>query len=245
MGTAFIIGNGESRAIFPINELKNKGIIYGCNAIYRDYPTLCDKIVSVNPEMSIELDQARKNNKIPKTTRIYSTQNLPIFNYILPDDKVNDADRFWYGSDPKSGTSKTHDFAKNRGSGCSAIQLACNDGNTKIFIIGFDILGARQWELAEGLLSRRQNNMYKDSINYPNRQSMKAYLKYEWIYQLKQIARYYHDKSFYFINRLEYLEENILLHQAMKNVSNFKYGIYADLMRFIADSTIRIKWRRY
>ena len=73
MGTAFIIGNGESRAIFPINELKNKGIIYGCNAIYRDYPTLCDKIVSVNPEMSIELDQARKNNKIPKTTKIYST----------------------------------------------------------------------------------------------------------------------------------------------------------------------------
>ena len=74
---------------------------------------------------------------------------------------------------------------------------------------------------------------------------VKAYLKYEWIYQLKQIARYYHDKSFYFINRLEYLEENILLHQAMKNISNFKYGIYADLMRFIADSTIRIKWRRY
>ena len=55
MDTAFIIGNGESRAIFPIEDLKNKGIIYGCNAIYRDRPDLCDHIVAVNPPMYEEL----------------------------------------------------------------------------------------------------------------------------------------------------------------------------------------------
>jgi len=38
MDTAFVIGNGESRKIFPIETLKGHGIIYGCNAIYRDHP---------------------------------------------------------------------------------------------------------------------------------------------------------------------------------------------------------------
>ena len=37
MDTAFVIGNGESRNIFPIEKLKGKGVIYGCNAIYRDH----------------------------------------------------------------------------------------------------------------------------------------------------------------------------------------------------------------
>ena len=51
MNTAFVIGNGESRNIFPIEHLKDTGVIWGCNAIYRDYPLLCDKIVAVNPPM--------------------------------------------------------------------------------------------------------------------------------------------------------------------------------------------------
>ena len=55
MDTAFIIGNGESRKIFPIENLKGNGIVYGCNGIYRDYPMLCDHIVAVNPPMYEEL----------------------------------------------------------------------------------------------------------------------------------------------------------------------------------------------
>ena len=43
--TCFVIGNGESRLIWKDwNSLKGKGTIYGCNAITRDYPKLCDKI---------------------------------------------------------------------------------------------------------------------------------------------------------------------------------------------------------
>jgi len=68
MDTAFIIGNGESRNIFPIQELKDKGVIYGCNAIYRDYPDLCDHIVAVNDPMYNELkewhDKTKPNLKI-------------------------------------------------------------------------------------------------------------------------------------------------------------------------------------
>ncbi len=87
--------------------------------------------------------------------------------------------------------------------------------------------------------------MYKNTNNYPSRVSMKAYLKFEWIYQLRQIARHYHDKNFYFINRSEYLDKNIHLHQAMGDVGNFQYGIYADLKRFMDESTAKINWRRY
>ena len=60
MDTAFVIGNGESRNIFPIEELKDKGVIYGCNAIFRDYPDLCDHIVAVNDPMYNELSEWHK-----------------------------------------------------------------------------------------------------------------------------------------------------------------------------------------
>ena len=62
MDTAFIIGNGESRNIFPIENLKGKGVIYGCNAIYRDHPMLCDHIVAVNPPMYEELAAWHNND---------------------------------------------------------------------------------------------------------------------------------------------------------------------------------------
>ena len=54
--TAFVIGNGESRLIFPVKNLKNHGVIYGCNAIYRDNPSLCDRIFTVNKEMYLDKD---------------------------------------------------------------------------------------------------------------------------------------------------------------------------------------------
>ena len=63
MDTAFVIGNGESRNIFPIDNLKGQGIIYGCNAIYRDHPMLCDHIVAVNPPMYEELAQWHNSGK--------------------------------------------------------------------------------------------------------------------------------------------------------------------------------------
>lgn len=33
----FIIGNGESRARFDLSCMEGKGLIYGCNALHRDY----------------------------------------------------------------------------------------------------------------------------------------------------------------------------------------------------------------
>ena len=91
---------------------------------------------------------------------------------------------------------------------CCAYAVAHNQmfgtGIKNIVILAFDILGARQW-LTTLAASREQNNIYKNTLNYPSRMNMKAYLKYEWMFQLRQIIRKFPDTNFYFINRKEYI----------------------------------------
>ena len=128
MNTAFIIGNGESRNIFPIQNLKNKGIIYGCNAIYRDWPKLCDHIVSVNPPMYEELKQWHSKTK--SKIKIHGPEDINQWNYILPGDTKTKVPRdlklyrMWRGGDYRKNNIRTLDFSEARGTGCSAILLA-------------------------------------------------------------------------------------------------------------------------
>ena len=118
--------------------------------------------------------------------------------------------------------------------------MAAESGIKNIIIMAFDIMGARQWEMDTP--SRIQNNIYKNSINYPDRASMKAYLKYEWMYQLRQTFRKFPHVNFHFINRREYLEDNPFLRWYFDQ-PNIKCGIYADLQRWITGSRADIKWK--
>ena len=246
MDTAFIIGNGESRNIFPIETLKGKGTIYGCNAIYRDHPMLCDHIVAVNPPMYEEL--AKWHNRGKESPRIHGPEDISPWNYICDGDGEMDVPtglkiyRMWRGGDIKKGGSiKTNDFSKARGSGMSAVLMAAESGIKNVVILSFDILGARQWEMDSP--SREQNNIYKDTINYPDRHSMKAYLKYEWMYQLRQIVRKFPNTNFHFINRREYIEGNTFLRWYFDQ-PNIKCGIYADLQRWITGKRDDISWMK-
>jgi len=246
MDTAFVIGNGESRSIFPIDSLKGHGTIYGCNAIYRDHPMLCDHIVSVNREMYKELSDWQ--NKQVESPSIHGMEDISGWDYIIKGDKEYDLPlglkiyRIWRGGDiKKGGQIKTIDFTQSRGSGCSAVLMAAESGIKNVVILGFDILGAQQWEMPEP--SRIQNNIYKDTNNYPDRQSMKAYLKYEWMYHLRQIFRRFPDTNFRFINRREYLDGNTFLRWYFDQ-PNIRSGIYADLQRWITDKRDDIKWMR-
>ena len=245
MDTAFVIGNGESRNICPIDNLKEKGLIYGCNAIYRDHPKLCDHIVAVNPPMYEELRKWHNNGKESPT--IHGPKDISRWNYICDGDKENDVPqglklyRIWRGGDIKNGGRiKTNDFTLAKGSGCSAVLLAAESGIKNIVIMAFDIMGAQQWEMETP--SRIQNNIYKDTKNYPGRESMKAYLKYEWMYQLRQTFRKFPKTNFYFINRKEYLEGNPFLRWYFDQ-PNVKCGIYADLQRWISGHRDDIKWK--
>ena len=245
MDTAFVIGNGESRNIFPIESLKSKGVIYGCNAIYRDHPMLCDHIIGVSPEMFKELSQWHNNGK--ESPQIHGIENISKWNYICEGDMETEVPdglkiyRVWRGGNiKKGGKIKTKDFSTAKGSGCSAVLMAAESGVRDIVILAFDIMGAQQWETEEP--SRIQNNIYKNSINYPGRESMKAYLKYEWMYQLRQIFRKFPNTNFHFINRKEYLEGNPYLCWYFDQ-PNIKCGIYADLQRWIDGNRDDIKWR--
>jgi len=246
MDTAFIIGNGESRNIFPIENLKDKGTVYGCNAIYRDHPKLCDHIVGVSPEMFEELSQWHNDGK--ESPHIHGIDDISKWNYICDGDRETDVPdglkiyRVWRGGNiKKGGKIKTKDFSTARGSGCSAVLMAAESGIKNIIIMAFDIIGAQQWEMDTP--SRIQNNIYKDSKNYPGRESMKAYLKYEWMYQLRQIFRKFPGTNFYFINRKEYLEGNPFLRWYFDQ-PNIKCGIYADLQRWITGSRDDIRWKQ-
>ena len=150
--------------------------------------------------------------------------------------------RTWRGGDTKKGGRiKTNDFSMARGSGCSAVLMAAESGIKNVVIMSFDIMGAQQWEMETP--SRMQNNIYKNSINYPDRASMKAYLKYEWMYQLRQIIRKFPSTNFHFINRKEYIEGNPFLRWYFDQ-PNIKCGIYADLQRWITGSRDDIRWKQ-
>ena len=244
MDTAFVIGNGESRNIYPIEKLKGNGIIYGCNAIYRDHPMLCDHIVAVNPPMYEELAQWHNNGK--ESPQIHGIDDISKWNYICPGDDEEDVPeglkiyRVWRGGDiKKGGKIRTIDFTESRGSGMSAVLMAAESKIKNVVIMAFDILGAQQWEMETP--SRIQNNIYKNSLNYPDRESMKAYLKYEWMYQLRQIIRRFPNTNFYFINRKEYLYGNTFLRWYLDQ-PNVKAGIYADLQRWVDGFRDDIKW---
>ena len=245
MDTAFIIGNGESRNIFPIEDLKNKGIIYGCNAIFRDRPNLCNHIIAADKDMFAELKQWY--DKTNPNLKIYGPNDLSKWSYICKDDKESDIPeglkiyRIWRGGDIKKGTIRTIDFSQQRGSGMSALLLATESGIKNIIILAYDILGARQWEMDSP--SREQNNMYKNTLNYSYRMSMKAYLKYEWMYQLRQIIRQFPNTNFHFINRREYIEGNHFLRHYFDQ-PNIKVGIYADLRRWVDGLRDDIQWMK-
>ena len=244
MDTAFIIGNGESRNIFPIQNLKNKGIIYGCNAIYRDRPELCDHIIAVNQPMYEELKQW--HDKTNPNLKIYGPDDISKWNYICDGDHMYDTPknlklyRIWRGGDiKKMNVIRTIDFSQQKGSGMSAVLLAAESGIKNVMLLAFDILGARQWEYDSP--SREQNNIYKNTLNYDHRVSMKAYHKYEWLFQLRQIIRRFPNTNFHFINRKEYIYGNHFLRDYFDQ-PNIHVGTYADLRRWVDGLRDDIQW---
>jgi hypothetical protein len=60
MNTAFIIGNGTSRKGFDLTRLKQYGTVFGCNALYRDFPdySLPDFLVSIDDGIIAEIESS-------------------------------------------------------------------------------------------------------------------------------------------------------------------------------------------
>ena len=59
---AFIIGNGESRRNFDLNDIKGVAPIYGCNALYRDFSP--DWLVAVDEGVIDEINGASTTSNL-------------------------------------------------------------------------------------------------------------------------------------------------------------------------------------
>lgn len=53
---AFVLGNGKSRLQINLEELRNHGKIFGCNALYRDFTP--DVLVATDAPMAEEIEQS-------------------------------------------------------------------------------------------------------------------------------------------------------------------------------------------
>ena len=112
-GNAYIIGNGPSRKGFDLNQLKESGQTYGCNALYRDF--MPDYIFSVDTKITMEMCENEVGLKTIhyapslEVNRPYSKGML----HLIPNNP------YWI-------------------SGNQAFWTACVHGHKNIYLIGFD-----------------------------------------------------------------------------------------------------------
>ena len=166
---AFVLGNGESRRGIDINDLKEKGTVYACNAVYRTHQP--HWLVAVDPKMMLEIAETDYvvNNKV------YSNFNSQYNKVPKLLDHVT-----W--SKPSLGWS----------SGPTALKLACDHGCKEIYILGFDYQGLKEDSKNQNF---RLNNVFGGTRNYkkPNDQ---ATFYGNWMNQTKRCLQDYPDVQF-------------------------------------------------
>jgi hypothetical protein len=111
---AFVLGNGVSRKNIDLHALKQYGVIYGCNALYREFEP--DYLVAVDVKMVNEICKSRYQ----LTHEVWTNPNrsykkLHGLNYFHP--------------------------SKGWSSGPTALWLASQHGYRRIYILGFDYKG--------------------------------------------------------------------------------------------------------
>lgn len=110
----FVIGNGTSRQGLDFDSLHSKGLVYGCNALYRD--VIPDYLVAVDAKMVLEITNNNIQNKCSVWTNEHNSfKNLRNINF----------------------------FKKSKGwsSGPTALDLAVQNDHKEIHIFGFDYSG--------------------------------------------------------------------------------------------------------
>ncbi len=111
---AFVLGNGTSRKNLNLNEIKNRGTIYGCNALYREFEP--DYLIAVDTKMVNEIIAAGYH----KDHQVWTNPNKGI-----------------------TSKSNVNFFSPHKGwsSGPTALWMACQQPYSQIYIFGFDYQG--------------------------------------------------------------------------------------------------------
>lgn len=113
---AFILGNGVSRLKADLHSLAKYGVIYGCNALYREFEP--DHLIAVDVKMVNEIIASGYNKSHP----VWTNPNKGVVSF----DSINVLN-------PHKGWS----------SGPTALWLATEYGHKEIYILGFDYEGLK------------------------------------------------------------------------------------------------------
>ena len=110
MSRAFVLGNGVSRQLVDLNNLRHLGQIYGCNALYRDF--VPDVLVSTDKPISTRIQDSG-----------YAQHNRFYTRRPVPGNSANPVPQKYYGYS----------------SGPIAASIAALDGAVVIYLVGFDM----------------------------------------------------------------------------------------------------------
>ena len=169
--TAFVLGNGQSRRGIEINELKEKGTVFACNAVYRTHQP--DFLIAVDPKMILEIAETdyMLHNKVWSNFNAQYNKNPKILNHVN-----------WFK--PSLGWS----------SGPTALRMACEHGFREIYILGFDYQGLAE---KNGKNNRyRLNNIFGDTRNY-KKNNDEATFYGNWMNQTKKCLKDFPDTKFH------------------------------------------------
>lgn len=111
---AFVLGNGTSRQGIDPSHLQTLGLVYGCNALYREFSP--DYLIAVDVKMILEISKAGYQNK----NTVWTNPNKSFA-------KISNLNYF----NPSKGWS----------SGPTALHLACQHRHSHVYILGFDYIG--------------------------------------------------------------------------------------------------------
>jgi hypothetical protein len=164
---AFVLGNGESRKGIEINDLKEKGTVFACNAVYRTHRP--DFLVAVDPKMIFEIAET----DYPVHNKVWSNFNAQYNKHPKILNHVN-----WFK--PSLGWS----------SGPTALRMACEHGFKEIYILGFDYQGLNQGKRFT------LNNIFGDTRNYKKRNDEATFYG-NWMNQTKRCLQDFKDVQFH------------------------------------------------
>jgi hypothetical protein len=165
--TAFVLGNGESRKGISIDDLKEKGTVFACNAVYRTQRP--HFLVAVDPKMIFEIAET----DYPVHNKVWSNFNAQYNKHPKILNHVN-----WFK--PSLGWS----------SGPTALRMACEHGFKEIYILGFDYQGHNQGKRFT------LNNMFGDTRNYKKRNDEATFYG-NWMNQTKRCLQDFKDVKFH------------------------------------------------
>jgi hypothetical protein len=164
---AFVLGNGESRKGIDINDLKEKGTVFACNAVYRTHRP--HFLIAVDPKMIFEIAET----DYPVHNKVWSNFNAQYNKHPKILNHVN-----WFK--PSLGWS----------SGPTALRMACEHGFKEIYILGFDYQGLNQGKRFT------LNNIFGDTRNYKKRNDEATFYG-NWMNQTKRCLQDFKDVQFH------------------------------------------------